>query len=99
MHHVLVFMVMMVLVGAAAGQDLGIRGPASEVPTKGDAHVDPQEGDNPRQGGDTIADATPIDGVPFSDSGTTAGYNNDYDEECPYGGSTAPDAVPLTGVF
>ena len=31
--------------------------------------------------------------VPYSDTGTTCGYNDDYDEVCPYSGSTAPDVV------
>jgi len=45
-----------------------------------------------RQGGDTIADAVVID-IPYVGSGTTVGYTNDYDEICPYGGSTSPDVV------
>ena len=31
-----------------------------------------------RQGGDTFASATVIDALPYSDSGTTSGFNNDY---------------------
>jgi len=46
-----------------------------------------------RQGGDTVDDATPINILPFSASGTTVGYVNDYDAVCPYTGSTAPDVV------
>jgi hypothetical protein len=46
-----------------------------------------------RQGGDIIADATPIAALPFTDTGTTAGYTDDYDEVCPYTGSTSPDVV------
>lgn len=46
-----------------------------------------------RQGGDTIFNATVIGGLPFADAGTTAGYNNDYDEVCPYTVSTSPDVV------
>jgi hypothetical protein len=46
-----------------------------------------------RQGGDTIADAVVIPSLPFSDTGTTAGFVNDYDEVCPFTGSTAPDVV------
>jgi len=44
--------------------------------------------DPPRQGGDTIEDAIPIT-IP----GTTDGYTNDYDEACPFIGTTAPDVV------
>ena len=44
------------------------------------------------QGGDTIGDATVIGSLPYSNTGTTAGYNNDYDEACPFP-STSPDVV------
>lgn len=44
-------------------------------------------------GGDTCADATVIPSIPYTDSGTTAGFTNDYDEVCPFSGSTAPDVV------
>ncbi|MBD3233426.1 MAG: T9SS type A sorting domain-containing protein [candidate division Zixibacteria bacterium] len=44
------------------------------------------------QGGDTVEDAVEIPSIPFSTSGTTIGYNNDYDEMCPYTGQ-APDVV------
>ncbi|MFQ5453058.1 MAG: hypothetical protein ACE5D6_02590, partial [Candidatus Zixiibacteriota bacterium] len=46
-----------------------------------------------RQGGDDIASAAVVGGLPFSSSGTTSGYNDDYDEACPYTGSTSPDVV------
>ena len=46
-----------------------------------------------RQGGDTVATATPITALPFSGAGTTVGYVNDYDAVCPYTGSTSPDVV------
>jgi hypothetical protein len=46
-----------------------------------------------RQGGDTFGTATVIPALPYSDSGTTLGYVNDYDAVCPYSGSTAPDVV------
>jgi len=45
------------------------------------------------QGGDTCATATVIGGLPYTDDGTTVGYTDDYDEECPYTGSTSPDVV------
>jgi len=47
----------------------------------------------PRQGGDTVADAFVIPEIPWTDSGTTTGYTDDYDEACPYPGSTSPDVV------
>jgi hypothetical protein len=46
-----------------------------------------------RVGGETIETATVIPGLPFSDTDTTCGYIDDYDEICPYGGSAAPDVV------
>jgi hypothetical protein len=45
-----------------------------------------------RQGGDTIADALEIPTLPFTDSGTTTGYSDDYSEMCPYG-LFGPDVV------
>ena len=45
------------------------------------------------QGGDVIGSATVIPAIPYNDNGTTTGYTNDYDEVCPYTGSTAPDVV------
>ncbi len=44
------------------------------------------------QGGDTIATAFPAT-IPGTYTGTTVGYTNNYDEVCPYSGSTAPDVV------
>lgn len=45
------------------------------------------------QGGDTCATATVIGSLPYTDDGTTVGYTDDYDEVCPYTGSTSPDVV------
>jgi hypothetical protein len=44
------------------------------------------------QGGDTFATATAINSV-GTWTGTTVGYTDDYDEVCPYSGSTSPDVV------
>ncbi len=49
--------------------------------------------DGVRQGGDDCDSAFPITELPFEDTGTTAGYVNDYDEVCPHGGSVAPDVA------
>ncbi len=57
------------------------------------------------QGGDTFVDALPIGAVPFSDTGTTVGYTDDYDNDCSSGvPGTAPDVVyaftaPATGTY
>ncbi|GEM_PF-2411104 len=44
------------------------------------------------QGGDVIATATVITGLPYLDNGTTAGYTNNYDASCPTT-SSSPDVV------
>jgi hypothetical protein len=43
--------------------------------------------------GDNCSDPFIIGSIPFTDSQNTAGFTNDYDEVCPYTGSTAPDVV------
>jgi hypothetical protein len=45
-----------------------------------------------RQGGDTIATSVIIWSLPFQDGGTTAGFTNDYDAQCP-NPSSSPDVV------
>jgi hypothetical protein len=76
------------MVGIAAAADIGNQAPIKSTPVVPDNPVDPA-----RQGGDNIFDATVIGGLPYSDTGTTAGYLDDYDEICPYSGSTSPDVV------
>jgi hypothetical protein len=46
-----------------------------------------------RAGGETIETATVIPALPYTDSGTTIGALNDYDEACPFEGSLSPDVV------
>jgi CSLREA domain-containing protein len=62
----------------------------------------PPDPNRTRQGGDTCATALVIPSLPYTDSGTTVGSVNDYDEVCPFTGSTAPDVVysftPLSNV-
>ena len=77
-------------VGGAVAFDLG-----KQAPIKPESTFPPNIPVD-RQGGDTIADAfvIPEDVVlPWSDTGTTAGYNDDYDAVCPSSGSTSPDVV------
>ena len=45
-----------------------------------------------KQGGEDIASATVITGMPFVDTGTTVGYTDDYDVACSQT-STSPDVV------
>ncbi|MEW6051124.1 MAG: GEVED domain-containing protein [Candidatus Zixiibacteriota bacterium] len=61
--------------------------------TKPEYHGDENRPNRVAQGGDVIATATVIPGIPYTDAGTTSGYTNDYNEVCPYSGGTAPDVV------
>jgi hypothetical protein len=85
MKSALVFLAAVVMVAPASAQTLDRQAPAKPRTTV--TELVPQ----PRQGGDTIATALPIPALPFSDVGTTVGYNDDADEACPYPGSVAPD--------
>jgi hypothetical protein len=88
MRKLLVIALVLGLAGVASAADLGNQMPAKATPNV------PQNIPNPdRQGGDTVLNATVIPGLPYNNSGTTAGYNDDYDEVCPYSNSTAPDVV------
>jgi hypothetical protein len=89
MRRLLALALALALASAAAALDLG-----AERPTRPDV-THPQNvpsDDRIRQGGDTILDAFEVT-LPFLDDGTTAGYTDDYDEACPYDGSTSPDVV------
>jgi hypothetical protein len=44
-------------------------------------------------GGDNIGSAAPIPVLPYTDGGNTCSYLNDYDEVCPFSGSSSPDVV------
>jgi hypothetical protein len=75
--------------GSAIAQELGN---SRELPVKNTPIVTYEPPAVPKQGGDTIGDATVIPGLPFYTTGTTAGYIDNYDEMCPYG-SSSPDVV------
>ena len=79
--------IVLVLAAKAAGFAL----PTAELPKKHDPGIVPPDGQ--LQGGDTIETAVVIEELPYYTTGTTAGYNDDYDEVCPYTGSTSPDVV------
>lgn len=67
---------------------------SAEAPVKGSAHVGLNPGvPDGREGGETVADALPIPGLPFTDTGNTTDNIHDYDEACPYTGSISPDVV------
>ena len=89
MRAIIVILMVMVVIGAAIAQDLGnSREPyAKNTPTR--PYIPPKDS---KQGGDTVSDAFPIGAIPFTVTGTTAGYVNNYDWECPYD-SMSPDVV------
>ncbi|MDD5718668.1 MAG: hypothetical protein PHQ53_03150 [Candidatus Krumholzibacteria bacterium] len=94
MRPLLAFVALLALTGAAVASDWGAADPRPAKPADHSVYLPP---DVPRQGGDTILTAVPItlfDGAQYT--GTTVGYLNDYDEVCPYTGSTAPDVVYKT---
>jgi hypothetical protein len=61
-------------------------------PEKVDEVNDPGKPDG-REGGEDIATAWPIMYLPFTDTGNTCDNIDNYDEVCPYTGSTSPDVV------
>jgi len=76
---------------ALAAQAVGAAAPTAEAPKKPDPGAVPPVGHF--QGGDTFETAVVIPELPYYTTGTTAGYTDDYDEACPYTGSTSPDVV------
>jgi hypothetical protein len=86
-----VMAVAVALTVAFAAEAAAVAVPTAEIPKKPDPGVTPPAGQ--LQGGDTIETAVVIPELPYYTTGTTAGYNHDYDESCPYTGSTSPDVV------
>ncbi len=89
MRYLLGILLVICMVGVAAASELG-----NQMPTKSDSHIynDPNAPED-RQGGETVADATVMPGLPYNDTGSTVGYIDDYDETCPYTGSTSADVT------
>jgi len=90
MRKAIMVLMIMAIAGTAIAADLGN---TREVPVKNTPHQSYDPPAVPKQGGDTIFDATPIAGLPYTDQGTTVGYAHDYDEVCPYTDSLSPDVV------
>jgi hypothetical protein len=86
----ILILVLLMLAISAAAIDLGPRAPAKPERTSIPPAPDPAV---LRQGGDTVLDAVEILIYDVVIEGTTAGYVDDYDEVCPYAGSTSPDVV------
>jgi hypothetical protein len=89
MRFVFVFLLIMAMTGVAPGQDLG---PFADRPAKDTVARPYVSPDKHRQGGDTVDDATVIEGLPYFNTGDTTGYSDDYEVMCPYG-SWSPDVV------
>ncbi len=84
-------LILVIALEAPAG-DLGNR--ASQKPTAAPTPLPTPLLEILRQGGDTIADATPIVVNTLDLAGSTTGYTDDYDVACPYWeGPPAPDVV------
>ena len=92
MARLLLVLALMILAIPAAALDDAL---SNQAPPKPVSVVIPPPADPEviRQGGDTMADAIFVPSFPFDAYGTTDGYTHDYDEECPYSGSTSPDVV------
>jgi hypothetical protein len=87
MRYAMTLLAVLVLAVTASAQDLAAQAPL-KVPG-----IYPENVPNPvRQGGDTIATATVIPHLPYNDSGTTAGYVDDYAGTCLFDNG-APDVV------
>jgi hypothetical protein len=78
---------------ASAEQNTSAIFDMDEVAAQKDALIEGGGSSGSFVGGDTIANALPIPAIPFYDTGNTCDYNDDYDEACPFTGSTAPDVV------
>jgi hypothetical protein len=87
---ILACLVASLCIGTVTAQDLGT---SRELPVKNTPIVIYVPPAVPMQGGDTIGDATSIPGLPYSNTGTTEGYLDDYDEICPYDTPGSPDVV------
>jgi len=77
----------LLLAAAASAQTTDVGRPAKTSETAG---VQEHHG---RIEGDTIEECWTIPSLPFTDTGSTCGYVDDYDEACPYLGSISPDVV------
>ena len=90
MRKAIVLLMILAMAGTAVAADLGA---TKEIVRKDGPTVVYNPPATARQGGDTILDAVPIPGLPYTNTGSTDGYFDDYDEVCPYSGSTSPDVV------
>jgi hypothetical protein len=90
MRKVILLVLVMAIAGTAAAQD-GSNSPG-ELPIKNKPEVTYIPPADVKVGGDTIETATVIPGIPYTDTGNTSNFNDDYDEQC-NSPSTSPDVV------
>ncbi len=91
MKRFLIVILALSIAGVAFAADVNTSNTQTEVIK--DGHSDGVMLPTVREGGEDIASAVVIAGLPFNDTGLTCDNVDDYDETCPYGGSTAPDVV------
>ncbi len=89
MRLVIVMLMILTMAASVLASDLGN---TSGQPAKSHNTHPYQNPEGHKQGGDTVDDAVPIGGLPYTITGTTEGFVNDYDVMCPYG-SNSPDVV------
>lgn len=83
-----VLLALAALCSVAPGQRLSTS-TAPDKPNAGAGNTSPTW----RVDGDTIEECWVIDSLPFTEAGSNCGFADDYDEQCPYTGSTSPDVV------
>ena len=66
--------------------------PTAAMPVK-ESQINDMGTPDGREGGEDMGTAWTIYALPFGDTGNTCDNLNDYDEICPYTGSTSPDVV------
>ncbi|GJM45170.1 MAG: hypothetical protein DHS20C21_20120 [Gemmatimonadota bacterium] len=64
-----------------------------DIAAQKDAKITGVHNPTPQAGGEDVGSAANIPALPYTDSGNTCSYLDDYDEVCPFSGSTAGDAV------
>jgi hypothetical protein len=87
MRHLLVVLLVLGVAGLASAAQMGVQ---LSLEGKGENNNPAYDG---REGGEDCASAFVIASLPFSDTGATCDNIDDYDEVCPYSGSTSPDVV------
>jgi hypothetical protein len=84
---------LILVTGPALGASTSDTQDLDEVRRLKDANVRGVHDPQPQVGGENVGNAVPIPSLPFSDSGNTCAFLDDYDEVCPFTGSTSPDVV------